>query len=75
MQVLGRTSGEVRVGGRGRLLLCPARVLSVWGQEIYIFSIFIFHALFGMLLKVMGKRFLLSEDEPLILDIDGVMVL
>ena len=50
-------------------------VLSVWGQEIYFFSIFFFYALFGMLLKGMGERFLLSKDEPLTPDIDGVMAL
>ena len=48
---------------------------SVWGQEIYFFSIFFFNALFGMLLKDMGERFLLSKDEPLTPNIDGVMAL
>ena len=33
-----------------------------WGQEIYIFSIFIFYAWFGILLKGMGESFLLSKD-------------
>ena len=50
-------------------------LLSVWGQKIYFFSIFLFYALFGMLLKCMGERFLLSKDESLTPDIDGVMVL
>ena len=31
--------------------------------------------MFGMLLKGVGERFLLSKDEPLTLDIDGVMAL
>ena len=53
----------------------PLSLLSVWGQEVYIFSIFIFYALFGMLLKGMGERLLLSKDEPLFPDIDGVTVL
>ena len=50
-------------------------VLSVWGQEIYIFCIFIFYAWFGMLLKGMGESFILFEDEPLTPNIDGVMAL
>ena len=50
-------------------------ILSVCGQAIYFFSIFFFNALFGMLLKGMGERFLLSKDEPLTPDIDGVMAL
>ena len=41
----------------------------------YFFSIFIFYAWFGMLSKGMGKSFLLSEDEPLTPNIDGVMAL
>ena len=49
-------------------------ILSVWGQEIY-FSLFSFYALFAMLLKGMGERFLLSKDEPLTPSIDGVMAL
>ena len=39
------------------------------------FSIFIFYAWFGVLLKGMGESFLLSKDEPLTSDIDGVMAL
>ena len=52
-----------------------AVVLSVWGQEIYFFPIFIFYACFGMLLKAMGESFLLSEDKPLTPNIDGDMAL
>ena len=48
-------------------------VLSVWGQEICFFSFF--NAVIGMLLRGMGERFLLSKDEPLTPDIDGVMAL
>ena len=48
----------------------------LFGVKKYIFFLFsFFHALFGMLLKDMGERFLLSKDEPLTPDIDGVMVL
>ena len=39
------------------------------------FFYFHFYALFGVLLKGMGERFLLSKDEPLTPDIDGVMAL
>ena len=49
-------------------------VLSVWGQ-LKIFSICIFYAWFGMSSKGIGESFLLSEDEPLTPNIDGVMVL
>ena len=37
------------------------------------FSIFMFYALFGMLLKGMVENSLLSKDELLTPDIDGVM--
>ena len=40
-----------------------------------IFSVFIFYALFGMLLKGMGEKFLLFRDEPLTPVIDGVIAL
>ena len=49
-------------------------LLSVWGQLIIFFH-FHFHAWFGMLPKGMGESFLLSEDEPLTPNIDGVMAL
>ena len=56
------------------IILFPGYCL--FGVKKYIcFSIFIFHALFGMLLKGVGERFLLSNDEPLTPDIDGVMAL
>ena len=45
-------------------------VLSVCGQDFSFFN-----ALFGMLLKGMGERFLLSKDEPLTPNINGVMTL
>ena len=48
-------------------------LLSIWGQLV--FSIFILYAWFGMLSKGMGETFLLSADEPLTPDIDGVMSL
>ena len=48
-------------------------LLSVWGQEFFFY--FHFYALFGMLLKGIGERFLLFKDEPLTPDIDGVMAL
>ena len=50
-------------------------ILSVWGGQNYFFSVFIFYARFGMLLKGMGESFLLSEDEPLTPNIDGLMAL
>ena len=72
--------GRLATPGRSCVILTlmcvsPFWILSVWGQEIYIFSIFIFHALFCMLLKGMSERILLSKDEPLTPDIDGVMAL
>ena len=44
-------------------------------DNIVIFSIFIFYSSFGMLLKGMDESFLLSKDEHLTLNIDGVMAL
>ena len=49
-------------------------LLSVWDQLI-IFFYFRFYAWFGMLSKDMGESFLLSKDEPLTPNIDGVMAL
>ena len=40
-----------------------------------IFFYFHFYARFGMLSKGMGESFILSEDEPLTPNIDGVMTL
>ena len=48
-------------------------VLSVWGQEIF-FCIFIVFAS-GVYLKGTDESFLLSEDEPLTPNIDGVVAL
>ena len=45
----------------------------LFGVKKYIFFYFRFSALFGMSLKGMGGRFLLSKDEPLTPDINGVM--
>ena len=62
--------------GRRRMLRYSWRLISAYclfGVKKYIFSIF--YALFGMLLKGMGKRFLLSKDTPLTPDIGGVMAL
>ena len=50
------------------------RLLSVWGGQNY-FSILILYTWFGVLLKDMDESFLLSKDEPLILEIDGVVAL
>ena len=50
-------------------------LLSVWGQLIIFFPVFIFNAYFGLLLKGMDESFILSEDEPLTPNIDGVMAL
>ena len=47
----------------------------LFGVKKYIFLFSFYYALFGMLLKGMGERFLLSKDEPLTPDIDGVMAL
>ena len=49
------------------------RLLSVWGGLTFFY--FHFYALFGVLLKSMGESFLLSDDEPLTPNIDGVKVL
>ena len=55
---------------------CFVFVYCLFGVNNFFFlSILIFFALFGMLLKGMGERFLLSEDEPLTPNIDGVMAL
>ena len=45
------------------------------GSTNNFFPIFICYAYFDMLLKGMGESFILSEDEPLSPDIDGVMAL
>ena len=45
------------------------------GSTNNFFPVFIFYAYFGMLLKGMGESFILSEDEPLTPNIDGVMAL
>ena len=62
----------------GMILILGAQnhlgILSVWGQLIF-FSIFIVFVRFGMLLKGMGESFILSKDEPLTPNIDGVMAL
>ena len=50
-----------------------SKVLSVWGEQNYLFSIFIFYALFDMLLKGMVKSSLPSKDEPLTPNIVKVM--
>ena len=50
-------------------------LLSVWGEKIIFFCIFIFYVLIGVLLKGMVESSLLSEDELLIPDIDEVMAL
>ena len=49
-------------------------LLSIWGEQNYFFS-FYFCAWFGMLLKGVCESFLLSKDEPLTPNIDGVMAL
>ena len=55
-------------------ILLKCEVLSVWGQLIF-FSLFIFHAWFGMLSKSVGESFILSKDEPLTPNIYGLMAL
>ena len=47
----------------------------LFGAKKIFFSIFNFYAWFGMSLKGMGEIFILSEDEPLTPNIDGVMAL
>ena len=49
-------------------------ILSVWGQETF-FCILIFYFANGVQLKGMGESLLLSKDEPLTHNIDGVMAL
>ena len=52
------------------------RLYCLFGVKKYIFfSVFIFYACFGMLSKGIGESFILSEDEPLTPNIDGVMAL
>ena len=51
------------------------RVLSVCPGLIIYFCIFMFYVLTVLLLKGMGESFILSEDEPLTPNIDGVMAL
>ena len=48
----------------GALKLSVQDLLSVWGEQII-----------GILLKGMGETFILSEDEPLTPNIDGVVAL
>ena len=45
------------------------------GSTNNFFSYFHVYAYFGMLLNGMGESFILSEDEPLTPNIDGVMAL
>ena len=47
----------------------------LFGVKKYIYFLFSFLPDFGMLSKGMGESFLLSEDEPLTPNIDGVMAL
>ena len=47
----------------------------LFGVKKHIFFYFHFYAWFGMILKGMCERFLLSKDEPLTPDIDLVMAL
>ena len=54
-------------------LLREKGILSVRGEQIYIFSIFNFNVSIGMLLKGMVESSLLFEDEPLTPNIDKVM--
>ena len=49
-------------------------LLSVWGQEI-VFLYFHFYVLIGVLLKDIVESCLLSKNELLTPDIDGVMAL
>ena len=62
--------GESRTQGQDPRL---EPVLSVWGEHFFFY--FNFYAWFGMLLKGVGESFILSEDEPLTPNIDGVMAL
>ena len=49
-------------------------LVSVWGQEVFCkFRVFYFAS--GVQLKGMGESFLLSGDEPLTPNIDGVVAL
>ena len=50
-----------------------SNILSVWGQDF--FCIFIFYFASGVQLKSMDEIFLLSGDEPLTPNIDGVVAL
>ena len=47
----------------------------LFGVNKFIFSSFVFYALYVMLLKGMGESFLLFDDEPLTPNIDGVIAL
>ena len=57
------------------LLLTRHVLYCLFGLNTCFFSVFMFYALFGVSLKGMGERFLLSKDEHLTPDIDGVMAL
>ena len=69
--VSGAEDAEVHIMS---IFIVMLHVLSVWGGLNYFFC-FHFYARFGTLLKGMGKSFLLSKDEPLTPNIDGVMTL
>ena len=56
------------------MAVCVSTVRLGYVDKI-IFSVFTFYARFGIFSKGMGERFLLSKDEPLTPDIDGVMAL
>ena len=57
-----------------RVLFNLINMLSVWGQLIFFLFLFSMPDLV-FLLKGMGETFLLSKDEPLTPNIDGVMAL
>jgi len=65
------TSKQPHLSSRGR----ESSAYCLFGVNKYFFQIFIFYAWFGMLLKGMGESLILSKDEPLTPNIDGVMVL
>ena len=47
----------------------------LFALDYYFFCIFIFYVLTVVLLKGMGESFVLSKEEPLTPNIDGVMAL
>ena len=71
---VARNALDKEVLTRREMFLTTLVIYCLFALNKIIFFLFSFF-MFGMLLKGMGESFLLSEDEPLTPNIDGVMAL